>query len=415
MILNKNIQINKKRIANKLAIISMAIVIIIITTNANAQLAQPVLLQPNTSNPFLSYQKGFKRVVEVFTKREDTLQKEFAKKGLKWPAKYMYIRSFKYDSQMEVWLKNDKAEQYKLFKTYKVCALAGTLGPKRVEGDYQVPEGFYYINEFKPNSNYHLALGLNYPNASDRVLSDSLQPGAQIYVHGSCTTVGCIPITNDQIEEVYTIAAAVHSQGQDFIPIHVFPISFKNKKTKEYLTKFLETRTDYAPLVEKLKYAYYYFELKKNMPIIMIDKKGDYLFDNEIKLVYEEPEPIKIVIPKKMATKVDFDEATIAKVFYRQAVAPNGIKGFQLFLDELSKELATLMPEGSAKRIFITVEFVIDKTGKVILPKVLSNVAPEMHNKIIERFEAMPKWTPAIDVKEKPLAVKLQQGIEINK
>ncbi len=64
-----------------------------------------------------------------------------------------------------------------LFKTYKVCALAGTLGPKRMEGDYQVPEGFYYINEFNPQSNYYLSLGINYPNESDKVSKRFIRPG----------------------------------------------------------------------------------------------------------------------------------------------------------------------------------------------------------------------------------------------
>jgi murein L,D-transpeptidase YafK len=363
---------------------------------------------------FVTYQKGFKRVSEAFNKREDTLKKQFAAKGLKWPAKYMYMRSFKYDSQMEVWFKNEAKEPYKLFKTYKVCALAGTLGPKRMEGDYQVPEGFYYINEFKPNSNYHLALGVSYPNASDRVLSDSASPGSEIFIHGSCTTVGCIPINNDQIEELYTLAASVHNEGQDFIPIHVFPISFKNKKTADYLEKFLATRPAYETLVSKLKYAYYYFDLKKALPIVMIDKKGDYTFADEIKISYEEEKPpAKKITPKRYATKVDFDETTLTKKFYKQTTAPDGIKGFQKFLDELSTDLAQYLPEGT-KRMFVTVEFIVDKTGKVILPKVLTNTTPEMHNLLIERFEAMPNWTPAIDIEDQPMAVKLQQGIEVN-
>src|SRR3954462_6555492 len=90
---------------------------------------------------------------------EDSLKKQFEEHHLAWPAQAMYIRSFKYDRQLEVWIKSDLKEPYKLFKTYKVCQQSGAMGPKRVEGDYQVPEGFYYINEFNPNSNYHLALG----------------------------------------------------------------------------------------------------------------------------------------------------------------------------------------------------------------------------------------------------------------
>lgn len=363
---------------------------------------------------FITYQKGFKTVSEAFRLKEEVLKKQVEAKGLKWPAKYVYIRSFKYDSQMEVWLKNKQEEPYKLFKIYKVCALAGTLGPKRMEGDYQVPEGFYYINEFRPNSNYHLALGVNYPNASDRLLSDSVQPGSEIYVHGSCVTVGCIPINNDQIDELYTLAASAHNEGQDFIPLHIFPVLFNNKRSVEYLEKFIQSHPNYTDMVDKLKYAYYFFNQKKMLPVVMIDKKGAYAFANEIKLSYEEEKPIvKKEVPKKMATKVDFDEKMLAKSFYRQAIAPKGIKGFQQFLDELSAALSSYLPEGT-KRMFISVEFIVDATGKVILPTVLTNVPGEMHNLIIERFESMDKWEPAINTKEQPVPVKLQQGIEVN-
>ncbi|MFX5603033.1 hypothetical protein ABTD90_21020, partial [Acinetobacter baumannii] len=77
---------------------------------------------------------------------------------LQWPPKQLYIRSFKYDSQLEVWVRNNSKEAFKLFKTYKICALSGALGPKRIEGEYQVPEGFYTINLFNPKSTYHLSL-----------------------------------------------------------------------------------------------------------------------------------------------------------------------------------------------------------------------------------------------------------------
>jgi murein L,D-transpeptidase YafK len=155
---------------------------------------------------FADYQRSFPRPQEAMQRKLDTLKRQFASKKISWPARAIYIRSFKYDSQLEVWVKEENSTTYSLFKTYPVCALAGTLGPKRVQGDYQVPEGFYYINEFNPYSNYYLSLGLNYPNASDRILSDSLKPGGDIYIHGSCVTVGCIPITDQQIDELYILA-----------------------------------------------------------------------------------------------------------------------------------------------------------------------------------------------------------------
>ncbi len=362
---------------------------------------------------FITQQKSIRKVSDIFKAKEDTLKKQFAEKGLIWPAKYMYIRSFKYDSQLEVWLKNDRKEQFKLFKTYKVCALAGTLGPKRIEGDYQVPEGFYYINEFRPNSNYHLALGVNYPNASDRVLSDSLTPGSAIYVHGSCVTVGCIPITNDQIEDLYLIASTVHNAGQEFIPIHVFPVAFKNKKSMEYLDKFIKVRPEYEPMMEKLKYAYYYFNQKKVIPVVMIDKVGNYLFADEPTLAYQQlPAPKKVVVARQ-ATKVDFNESDISKSIYRQAVYAGGNKEFQAFINNLSVELSPLLPEDRS-RAFVQVEFVVTKEGKLILPKIMSGATPEMNNLILDRFEAMPLWQPASNEKGQPIAVRLQQTIEVN-
>src|SRR6476661_5799507 len=147
----------------------------------------------NAQNSFVVSQNSSYRLAGALNTKEEILQKEFEAKGLKWPAKYVYIRSFKYDAQIELWVKNEAKDKYRLFKTYKVCMQSGSMGPKRLQGDYQVPEGFYYINEFNPRSSYHLSLGINYPNASDKVLSDSLKPGGEIYIHGNCVTVGCIP------------------------------------------------------------------------------------------------------------------------------------------------------------------------------------------------------------------------------
>jgi murein L,D-transpeptidase YafK len=179
---------------------------------------------------------------------------------------------------MEVWVRNNADEPFKLFKTYSVCALAGTMGPKRMQGDYQVPEGFYYINEFKPNSMYHLSLGLNYPNASDKIVStqNKFDPGGDIYIHGSCVTVGCIPIQDPQIEELYILAMSAKSNGQDFIPVHIFPVCFNNPKSVAYFDKTTKDQPEVQQFAAKLKEVYDYFEKEKKLPVISIDMKGDY-------------------------------------------------------------------------------------------------------------------------------------------
>jgi len=83
-------------------------------------------------NFFVTREKSLFGLAGILNNKEDTLQKEFQAKGLEWPAKYVYVRSFKYDAQLEVWVKNTTKEKYKLFKTYKVCMQSGTMGPKRL-------------------------------------------------------------------------------------------------------------------------------------------------------------------------------------------------------------------------------------------------------------------------------------------
>jgi murein L,D-transpeptidase YafK len=236
-------------------------------------------LVTNAQNSYLPVRDISFKMQTALAIRQDSLEKEFKAKGLEWPAKYVFIRSFKYDGQLEVWVKNEPKEKYKLFKTYRVCLLSGAMGPKRMQGDYQVHEGFYYINEFNPRSNYHLALGLNYPNASDKILSDSLRPGNGIYIHGSCVSVGCIPVTDDDIEEIYLIASSAKASGEDFIPVHVFPVRYNRKKSFEFFENYSRNNPSLEKFGLQLKAAYDKFEATKEVPLVMVDRKGDYVID----------------------------------------------------------------------------------------------------------------------------------------
>ena len=237
----------------------------------------PTLLRAQYS--FVDEQKASFKIAGVFNNKEQVLQKEFEVKGLQWPAKFIYLRSFKYDSQLEVWVKNNAKDKYKLFKTYKVCMQSGTMGPKRLQGDYQVPEGFYYINEFNPRSAYHLSLGLNYPNASDRILSDSLRPGGAIYIHGSCVSVGCIPVTDDEIEELYILSSYAKSNGEDFIPVHIYPFRYNQRRSIEYFKTIAKNNPSLQKFAMELKKAFDKFEETKQLPLRLIDRKGDYVID----------------------------------------------------------------------------------------------------------------------------------------
>jgi murein L,D-transpeptidase YafK len=368
--------------------------------------------QTSASNfTFIEYQKSFPRISEALKRKEDTLMKQFQEKKLQWPARYIYLRSFKYDSQLEVWVKSDKAEKYKLFKTYRVCALAGSLGPKRMQGDYQVPEGFYYINEFNPKSMYHLSLGLNYPNISDRILGDSLQPGGDIYIHGSCVTTGCIPIMDQQIEELYILAAHAKTQGQDFIPVHIFPIDFKNSRSNVYLNRYLKDFPEYTPMVNEMKQAYHYFDKTKKLPVIMVSQRGNYIVEGVIPP--DPPKDGKTARTTPPRPVKHFDESELAKVVDKLPVYPGGNEGFQLFLDQLSKEMVQHLEE-EQKKTYVMIEFIIDKDGKPAYAKVLKGGNEDINDRLEESFEKMAVWTPAVRT-GKPVAIKLKQTIIIEK
>src|SRR5687767_6631275 len=358
------------------------------------------------SASFIDFQKTFPRTSEALKRKEDTLRKQFAAKGLQWPARYMYIRSFKYDSQLEIWVKNTAKEPFRLFKTYKVCALARTLGPKRMEGDYQVPEGFYYINEFNPRSTYYLSLGLNYPNASDKILSDSIRPGGDIYIHGSCVTVGCIPVTDPQIEEIYVLAAHAKDQGQDFIPVHIFPIRFSNKKSVEYLSQLAKTDPDLKVFADRLESVYEHFEITRQLPVIMTNSQGDYVFANLSKRVPPPPPVKKAPVQHRFRNITNIPDAV-----HQWPEFPGGGDSFLKYLEKMGKALVSSLPQGT-KKAYITVEFIVDADGTPTNFKMVKGVNEEFDDEVITVLEQMPAWQPAT-LNGKPVAKKIKQGFSV--
>jgi murein L,D-transpeptidase YafK len=249
--------------------------------NLSATLAILMLLNFNgkAQDAYLGDNKTANKLSAILSKAEDSVMKQFKSKNLVWPPSAVYLRSFKFDRQLEVWVKDDSAQKFVLYKSYKICMQSGTMGPKRMEGDYQVPEGFYHINEFNPNSNYHLSLGLNYPNASDRILSDSVKPGGAIYIHGNCVSTGCIPISDEPIEELYIITGAAKAQGQEFIPVHIFPIKYNVKSSLEYLNNATKDDAYLQKFNKNIKEVFDYFEKQKELPVILINRKGEYVIN----------------------------------------------------------------------------------------------------------------------------------------
>jgi murein L,D-transpeptidase YafK len=215
------------------------------------------------------------RVSDAWKKYNDTLAWEFKKKNLQYPSKDIFLRVFKSQNEMELWARNNEAGEYKLVKTYRICALSGSLGPKRTRGDRQVPEGYYFIDEFNPNSEYYLSLLLNYPNFSDRQRGVN-DLGGDIYIHGGCVTIGCMPMTNEGIMEIYTVCLSARLNGEVNIPVHIFPTRF-NRTGISYLSHEFAKDVDKQNFWAELKTGYDYFEKYHKLLPVMYSPDGKYV------------------------------------------------------------------------------------------------------------------------------------------
>lgn len=185
----------------------------------------------------------------------------------------LFIRAFKFEEDLEVWAKNKTDSSFSLVTSYKFCSNVGDLGPKRKEGDKQIPEGFYSLSEFNHNSVYFLSLKVDYPNASDSILSDQRSPGGMIFIHGGCRTIGCIPITDRWIKELYVYAVEAKNGGQEQIPIHIFPTRMSQENMSLLEKQYDEQKVGFW---RQLREGYSYFESSKQLPIVHIDSLGVY-------------------------------------------------------------------------------------------------------------------------------------------
>lgn len=227
------------------------------------------------SKSFKEQQLRFERVRQAFAEKEETLKELFTRTGLKYPSANIFIRAFKKDAVLELWASDNVHEPYRLVKSYPICAASGVLGPKRREGDLQVPEGFYHIDIFNPMSKFHLSMRVSYPNDSDRLLGYKPSLGGDIYIHGSCVTIGCIPLTDDGIKELYPIAVMARASGQKRIPVHIFPTKLDARGLAGLAKEYSDTLIEFW---QNLALGYEYFEKQRRLPLVTVDQRGRYQF-----------------------------------------------------------------------------------------------------------------------------------------
>ncbi|MBX5482341.1 MAG: L,D-transpeptidase family protein [Myxococcaceae bacterium] len=215
------------------------------------------------------------RVKAARAARMEEIHALFDRAHLAYPAKEIYLRAFKREGEVELWGAPRAGAPMVLLKRYSICMSSGGLGPKRERGDGQVPEGFYEIDRFNPWSNFHLSLGVSYPNASDRIRGKK-NPGGDIFIHGSCVTVGCIPLRDGPIEELYLIALDARSYGQRRIRVDIFPTRM-DAEGMAYLSYLARDRPELMSFWRELEPGYLAFEKSRRPPMVTVGKGGAYV------------------------------------------------------------------------------------------------------------------------------------------
>ena len=151
----------------------------------------------------------------LVTQVSDTLNK-----GARYNAPVM-LRIIKETKQLELW-KQDSDNSWTKIKSYEICAFSGQPGPKKKQGDYQAPEGFYEItaSQLNPFSSQHLALNTGFPNKYDRA---HFYSGAALMIHGGCSSAGCYAMTDPNIEEIYAAVRDAIKGGQKSVQLQIYP------------------------------------------------------------------------------------------------------------------------------------------------------------------------------------------------
>ncbi len=196
-------------------------------------------------------QLRYPRVRTASQEKDAAVRKMVEAKGLAYPPRAILLRAFKKEGVLELWGSESEARPYVLD-----------------------------LDWFNPQSNFLLSMHINYPNAADRILGFRANPGGDIFLHGNCASIGCIPITDDGIKEVYWLAVLVKDGGAKHLPIQIFPARMSEKGFRE-LAKTHLGRSDLVAFWENLKEGFELFEKDHRLRDVRVVKDGRYEFSLE--------------------------------------------------------------------------------------------------------------------------------------
>ena len=211
------------------------------------------------------YASGKKRAAEAAKRVIPRLKTEMHKTGVA-VGNPVFIRVFKHERELEVWVYNKVTKRYQEFKRYHIHGISGRLGPKVYEGDLQAVEGFYTVGKWSlnPQSRFHLSFNLGYPNKYDKAHK---RTGHSLMVHGNRVSAGCLAMTDYNIEEIYTLCDQALKYGQKSVQVHNFPFRMTEANMKQMKA------SEWYGFWQNLKTGYDLFEKSKLPPTVSVKGK----------------------------------------------------------------------------------------------------------------------------------------------
>lgn len=202
------------------------------------------------------------RAGQALARVRPLLEPEMSRLGVGW-GDPVFLRIFKESGELELWMEPEPGQPFVRLRNYRVAALSGGLGPKLAEGDGQAPEGCYEVKPgaLNPRSRFHLSFNVGYPNAYD-IARD--RTGSFIMVHGARVSIGCFAMTDDSIEQIYSLVSAALERGQMAVPVHSFPFRMTDERMDA------GSGSPWYPFWTELRAVYLAFELNRRPPQVEV-------------------------------------------------------------------------------------------------------------------------------------------------
>ena len=171
---------------------------------------------------------------------------------------------------------------YSFIKLYNIKnSNVARLGPKTKQGDTLTPEGIYTL-DFYPAfkwSDFYLAFKITYPNRADYIRRNFwnviTKPGGYINIHGCCVSIGCVPLGNPDIEELFFFIRNNQIKN-NLIDVHLYPFKFDSPDNEKTISLYKDRNKKIYDFWENLKDIYLYFTQNKKIPKYKIDNTTGY-------------------------------------------------------------------------------------------------------------------------------------------